>query len=934
MSGTLDVAGDAVLEFGGGSVATIASGATLTINGPHAFVADTGVPGSNSALEGLTENAGTLNLQNGAFPAVGGSLDNSGGINVDNGSGSGSGLTIVGTLINMGFLGIGNGALTAPDTVMVGGLVNSDQIVITGNTNTGDAATLDVGSTAGIDEPGVLNGNINLSGDALLEFAGGPITTIAGRGELSIDGPRAFVADLVDTTSNSALTALSDNAGTFDLLDGASLSIGGTLNNTGTITVASTSNGSSSGTVSIAGTLVNDGTLNVGNSSLTASDTISAGGLLNSGSIVISGNASFQATLDVQAPAGFGETGVLTGRVTLGGDALLEFASGGISTIAGGGALVIDSDQAFVAHTGSLGSNSALTALSTNDGTVDLGGGTILSLGGGLLNANTINIDDFSGNLGSGSGLAVADTLINTGVLDIGDDNLTAPDTVTVAALINSGSIAIAGDATAGGALVVHSAAGLGAPGLLTGNINLSGYALLQFDSGLITTIAKNAELVLNSPHAFVAYAGSTNSNSALTGLSDNAGVLDIGDGSSIATAGDLANAGTLNIDGFGDDAGDGSGLSVVGTLTNTGSLNIGDNSLTAADAVTAAALVNTGTVTISGNASSGTPATLTVNGAASNADNLSIDAAGELNVTGGHVFTQTAGTATVSGIFAATTIALVGGTIVGTGTIDGDVGNTGGIIFGGTSSPGTLTVDGNYTQGGAGLFEALVTGTASNQIGSVHVSGDVDLQDGILDFNFGNFTPALGDSFTLMTFAPGGLTGTFGSTEDGHFVGDGNSVNIGNGLSLSIIYDDAAGTITADVVSATSADSWTGANANWTSTGDWSTGAVPGSSDDAVLGGTAGYTVSITAPITATADLDISDTNATLSNSGHRHRADGRRPDQCRPGQYRYFRQRRQRGHGRRHAAKRRQLQHREYRNHVVGELNRRRPREPVVNE
>ena len=69
-------------------------------------------------------------------------------------------------------------------------------------------ATLDVGSAAGFGYGGLLTGRVNLSGDALIEFASGQITTIANGGALSLIGSHAFVADASDTSSNSALNGL------------------------------------------------------------------------------------------------------------------------------------------------------------------------------------------------------------------------------------------------------------------------------------------------------------------------------------------------------------------------------------------------------------------------------------------------------------------------------------------------------------------------------------------------------------------------------------------------------------------------------------------------------------------------------------------------------------------------------------------------------
>ena len=812
----------------------------------------------------VTNKSATLSVNaSGQTVTVAGDLLDGGALLVDwSGGQGGTSLSIAGTLTSSNFVGVGNTSLSAPTLVSANALVDTGTIEIFGSTS--KQATLDITAAAGFGVAGVLTGTLNMGNDALLEFGSGQISTIANNATLTLEGPQAFVADSGSTGSNSALTGLSENDGTLNLHDGASLSVSGNLDNASTINVDNYGADSGSG-LSIAGTLTNMGGLNIGDTSLTAADTVTIGGLDNTGTIGISGNASTgkQGALEVNAAAGFGAPGVLTGNIGLSGDALLEFASGQITTIANNATLTLEGPQALVADSGSTGSNSALTGLSENDGTLNLHDGASLSVSGNLDNAGTINVDNYGAD--SGSGLSIAGTLTNMGGLNIGDTSLTAADTVTIGGLDNTGTIGISGNASTGkqGALEVNAAAGFGAPGVLTGNIGLSGDALLEFASGQITTIANNATLTLEGPQALVADSGSTGSNSALTGLSENDGTLNLHDGASLSVSGNLDNAGTINVDNYGADSG--SGLSIAGTLTNVGGLNIGDTSLTAADTVTIGGLVDAGTINLSGSTSY--QATLTVNGLTSVTGNVDVGSGSSLNITGGNDYTEVEGTTAVTGALGATAVNVICGTLDGTGVITGNVDDTGGIIKAGTNSPGTLTLDGNLLLGGTGVVDATIAGTSSNQISTIDVSGSVSLQGGILDVNFSNFTPVLGQTFTLMTFAPGDLSGTFGTIEDGGFVGDGTGVNISSGLRLALNYNSAGGEITAQVVSASAADTWNGSNANWSTASDWSTSAVPGSSDNAVLGGSSGYTVSITAPITPVASLDISDTiNGTLS--------------------------------------------------------------------
>ena len=101
--------------------------------------------------------------------------------------------------------------------------------------------------------------------------------------------------------------------------------------------------------------------MSIGNASLTANATATFGSITNAGVIAIQGSAAAVAKVVVDDVAGFGaEAGVLTGSVQLAGRALLDFASGGIETIAAGASLAIDGAKAFVASGAAIGGETAL----------------------------------------------------------------------------------------------------------------------------------------------------------------------------------------------------------------------------------------------------------------------------------------------------------------------------------------------------------------------------------------------------------------------------------------------------------------------------------------------------------------------------------------------------------------------------------------------
>lgn len=102
------------------------------------------------------------------------------------------------------------------------------------------------------------------------------------------------------------------------------------------------------------------------------------------------------------------------------------------------------------------------------------------------------------------------------------------------------------------------------------------------------------------------------------------------------------------------------------------------------------------------------------------------------------------------------------GDTLSGTGTIEANLTNAGTVSPG--NSPGTITVDGNYTQESTGSLAIELGGTTPDtEHDQVVVTGAVIL-GGTLDVSLINeFSPQLGDSFTIMTY--GSITGTFAST-------------------------------------------------------------------------------------------------------------------------------------------------------------------------
>src|SRR5262249_40076522 len=149
---------------------------------------------------------------------------------------------------------------------------------------------------------------------------------------------------------------------------------------------------------------------------------------------------------------------------------------------------------------------------------------------------------------------------------------------------------------------------------------------------------------------------------------------------------------------------------------------------------------------------------------------------------------------------------------------------------------PGTLTVNGNFSETDASVVQVL-RGTAVGQFGTINVTGSVTLQGGVLQVDQSGFNFAAGQTFTVFTFAPGSLTGTFARVQVGAFIGNDNSVNIGGGLTVNVVYNNAGGNVQLQVVSTpATGDHWTTGSGTglWTTGANWSTG-VPGAADNAI---------------------------------------------------------------------------------------------------
>jgi hypothetical protein len=146
--------------------------------------------------------------------------------------------------------------------------------------------------------------------------------------------------------------------------------------------------------------------------------------------------------------------------------------------------------------------------------------------------------------------------------------------------------------------------------------------------------------------------------------------------------------------------------------------------------------------------------------------------------------YTQTGGTTTANGnLTSPGLVDIQGGLLQGNGTINADVKNAG-HVGPGVGGPGSLTINGNYTQTATGMLDIDIGGLAPGmQYDQLTVNSDVSL-DGTLNVTFPNpFLPAVGDEFLVLNNAGANLiTGNLG-------IGEGTTFIVGNMIKFHLTY-------------------------------------------------------------------------------------------------------------------------------------------------
>jgi fibronectin-binding autotransporter adhesin len=736
---------NAVLSSGSDGVAksiSVASGRTLSVTSSKTLTVGTGT----SSLDG------TLSIDT-ATVTLNGPTSWSGGTNTIS-------IFSAATLnINSSFSITGDGSMAGAFSPLIH--VGSTGSVTTSNTGTAtiqpaldNDGSVSVGSgtlsLSGGDN-GTTTGSYSIaSGATLLLQSGGldsPSITGAGTiavggccGTLTVSSGDTFTPSTVDLRGDGAVLTANEDVSipTFETT--------GAGNRT-------TRNGSGTLTVTKAFTLGAPITFTGGRT--TVADTVTSVSL--GGAAVTVDSSVAAATLTLDAPTtwsgGAGTVSLFGGTATLNINS--SFSITGDGSISGAFSPLI-----HVGATGSITTSNPGTAsiapVLDNDGSLSVGSGT-LSLGGGDSGTTT----------GSYSIASGATLLLQSGGLD--SPSITGAGTMAVGGCCGTLTVS-SGDTFTPGALDLR-----GDGAVITVNEDVSVPTFKTTGAGNHTTRGGTGTLTVTSAftiNAPITFTGGT-TTVADTVPSVNLGAATVTVDASASPSSTLTldtptswngtnainlfgGTASLNINSAFDITGDGTITAAFGPLMHVGSTG----SITTSNSGTVAiqpALHNDGTVTV-GSGTTQMPAGVT-------------QAAGATSVAAG---------ATLAG-----DVTLNGGTLGGGGTVNGSVANTAGTVAPG-SSPGTLTVSGNYSQGSAGTLSEDITGTApGTQFDQLLVGGSATL-DGTLAIHSSSFTPSGLDTFKIISGASS-RSGTFASLT-------GATVN---GVRYSAQYDTDGVTLT-----------------------------------------------------------------------------------------------------------------------------------------
>ncbi len=752
----------------------------------------------------IEQQAGGITLENVNNVIQGAGVIGNGGLIFQNDAGgtvnaNASGQTIFmngsGNVINFGVMKATNGGTLEFD---------SDTVANAGTTITANGGTVQLNSAT-------------INGGTLTSVNGGTLQTIAN-GIATLNGVTLSSGSTYSTGNNTDLfmTGTFTNNGTLQLTSAANNTIFGLnasvlLTGGGTVTMTETGNGGVYVEQQAGGI-----TLENVNNLIQGAGVIGNGGLYfqNDAGGTVNANSSGQGLI-LDGSGNVTNQGLLEAT----GGGTLEIASTTVNNAGGnisglGGIVLVNS---AVLQGGTL--NGTFQTIANGIATLDGATQGAITLSAGTTYATGNNTDLFTtGTINNNGDIQVTSGPNNTFMLLNTNTTLTGNGTVTLAETGNGGVYV---EQSAGGVTLdnvsntIRGAGIIGNGGVTVINevggtflANATGQTLLINTSGSITNLGTfqvnpgAALVVQNGP--FTNFAGNT-----LTGGTYNVygpstmQIFQLG-----TTGGEIVNnAATILLDSPGSNLVDASSLDALSNFSNN---------------------TSAGSFTIQSGRNFTSPSSF------ANAGVVNVGTGSTFTTGGGGNYNQSAGSTQLNGAL----VAGGGHANFNGGTLFGNAGTvTGNVLMAGTIAPaasingsnvpltaGALSINGNYTQTAAGVFNLGLGGLAPGSgFGFLSVSGNA-LINGTLNVNLLNtFFPANGNTFTFLTTG-GTVTGTFANV---------NGLNIGSGLILNVVYGSNFIELATSFSSTT--DLWNGGTGVWSNGSQWSIG-VPQPTFDTII--------------------------------------------------------------------------------------------------
>lgn len=631
---------------------------------------------------------------------------------------------------------------------------------LTSSANT--SLTVDAGSVIG-------NGTIAV--EELVLNSGATLTFLGSVAVNKLSSSVASLSVAADVVVNETMTL---SSGAFSLASGGSLTLennsdivisGGTLSaGSGTLGLTNNYNviytsGSATAGVELSGSGLQDITVDVGNgNNVTLSSDLDVNGTLHltGGSLVLSGNdltvsgdvsssgsgyisSTSSSNITINANGGLSGSLSFDGNGNTVNDFTINVGSSNSASISG----MLTVEGTLGLTDGSLDFSDATLVI---DGTVD-GSGSLMGNGSSTLNIIT------SGGISSALHFASGSEMVGDFMINVGSGN----------------SVTVVSDLSVHGTLDLNSGS----------DLDISGQSLTIGSSG---DIMGSGSIIANGSSSIIINAGGgTTSNLSISGSSVGSLTVNTGSGNSVSLAGDVNVSGNLSLQGGSLDLNN-NDLTISGDIASGGSGNISSS--------------GSSNIWITGNSS--TSGSLSFSGSGNTVGNLTVDlGSGNSVALGSDLMVN--GTLDLNG---GSDLDISGQTLtIGS---SGDISGSGSLMVDGSSNlvvnaNGGTTSDISLSGSSMGSFTIDAGNGNSVNLGSdANVSGDLNLQSGMLDLNGNNLIISgdisAGGSGTITSSSSSNIsisgsastTGSLNFSSGGNTVGD-FTVDITNNGSVSV---------------------------------------------------------------------------------------------------------------------------------------------------